>query len=565
MNTIRFSEPHPLSPSLWNGEGETTIHSHSDDTGTKRTGRLCSPLFTKWRGGGGEVLLFLALFLTLACSASTAPTAIFITATVASPVPTRTVNLILTTATPLPTPIQPTPNPPLPAALRASRYTVQFGDTLGNIALAYGSRTEDILALNPTITEETILYPGQELLLPGQLAQTTSDFKIIPDSELVYSPYASRFDLYSYIRFQPGYIRFYGEFVSGRWMTGADIIEFVSKSASVNPRLLLAMLEYRSGWVTNPIPNPDTLVYPMGFEFEDLEGFFLQTAWAANQLNGGYYGYKHRGVYTLELPDETRATYAEGLNPGTIGLQFFLSRTADSVEQFTQDISPQGFYATYSTLFGDPFRNADEPIVPAGIEQPELTLPFRKGEVWRFTSGPHGGWDRANSGWSAIDFAPMRTQAELAAGSEFCSPAQAQVAAMARGLVVRSGDGAVVLDLDMDGNEHTGWVIVYLHIADNGRIPAGTVVRTGDPIGNPSCEGFNLNSNGTHVHISRLYNGEWIPADCWACIEPMPPFVMSGWRVQGYDNQVYQGWLEKDGEVIYAESAADATENKISW
>ena len=33
------------------------------------------------------------------------------------------------------------------------------------------------------------------------------------------------------------------------------------------------------------------------------------------------------------------------------------------------------------------------------------------------------------------------------------------------------------LDLDGDGNEETGWVIVYLHIATEGRVPVGTCWR----------------------------------------------------------------------------------------
>ena len=59
---------------------------------------------------------------------------------------------------------------------------------------------------------------------------------MIPDSELVNSPSASKFDIFSYIKFQPGFIRVYSEEVYGRTLSGAEIVQFISTSASVNPR-----------------------------------------------------------------------------------------------------------------------------------------------------------------------------------------------------------------------------------------------------------------------------------------------------------------------------------------
>ena len=35
-------------------------------------------------------------------------------------------------------------------------------------------------------------------------------------------------------------------------------------------------------------------------------------------------------------------------------------------------------------------------------------------------------------------------------------------------------------------------------------------VQAGDPLGHPSCEGGNV--TGTHVHLARKFNGEWIGA-----------------------------------------------------
>ncbi len=45
-------------------------------------------------------------------------------------------------------------------------YTVQRGDTLGSIALRYGTTINAILAANPQITNPNVIYPGQVLVIP---------------------------------------------------------------------------------------------------------------------------------------------------------------------------------------------------------------------------------------------------------------------------------------------------------------------------------------------------------------------------------------------------------------
>jgi hypothetical protein len=114
---------------------------------------------------------------------------------------------------------------------------------------------------------------------------------------------------------------------------------------------------------------------------------------------------------------------------------------------------------------------------------------------------------------------------------------------MADGLVVRSELGLVVQDLDGDGYEQTGWVLLYLHIEGRHRAPEGTFLQAGDPVGHPSCEGGF--ATGTHVHIARKYNGEWISAGGDI------PFVMDGWTAHEGDAP-YQGTLTRGDDVVVA-------------
>jgi hypothetical protein len=186
-------------------------------------------------------------------------------------------------------------------------------------------------------------------------------------------------------------------------------------------------------------------------------------------------------------------------------------------------------------MFGYPFLWSIDPIVPSNLVQPPLMLPFASGVHWYFTGGPHGGW-ASGSAWAALDFAPSGID-------NGCVPSDDWVVASATGLVVHSDEGAVVLDLDFDGNEHTGWVVLYMHIETRDRVPLGKKLGLGDRIGHPSCEGGF--SNGTHTHVARRFNGEWIAAD------GSIPFVLSGWVASGTGYE-YDGYLTKGDRTIEA-------------
>ena len=120
---------------------------------------------------------------------------------------------------------------------------------------------------------------------------------------------------------------------------------------------------------------------------------------------------------------------------------------------------------------------------------------------------------------------------------------------VADGMVVRSEHNALVIDLDGDGDEGTGWELLYMHLADYQRAPEGIFLDAGDPIGHPSCEGGP--ADGTHVHLARKFNGEWIAAG-----EPLP-FVMSGWVAQaGY--RPYDGSLVRGNQIVQANPLSPA-------
>jgi murein DD-endopeptidase MepM/ murein hydrolase activator NlpD len=303
-------------------------------------------------------------------------------------------------------------------------------------------------------------------------------------------------------------------------------------------------LDYQSGWVTSRRPSDNTLVFPIGRVEVGREGLLRQLSWAANQLNAGYYGWRAGSLASFSFSDGSLRLVARGLNAGTVGVQDFFAQVTQ-VADWAKAVSATGFGRSYRVLFGNPFIWGVEPLVPADLVQPAMQLPLEPGKIWVFTGGPHAGWD-SGSAWAAIDFAP----AEIAG----CMLSDEWVVATAAGVIVQSQYGAVLEDLDGDGYEGTGWVVLYLHVAGRDRVSVGTTVKAGDRLGHPSCEGGV--ANATHVHLARKYNGEWISADGTV------PFVLDGWVSVGLGRE-YDGDLTK-GDVTIEAYDGHAASNEIS-
>ncbi|HEX9019458.1 MAG TPA: hypothetical protein VF806_09735 [Anaerolineaceae bacterium] len=428
-------------------------------------------------------------------------------------------------------------------------YYTQAGDTLQALASRFNVSLSDITSPEPIVTHG-LFNPGVLLLIPHRLGETSSSKQLIPDSEVVYSPSALDFDIDQFVKNGKGYLTTYKEWRSNGWYDGAGVIRRVAIENSINPRLLLVILERQSHWVYGQPKNLAETDFPIGWlRLEnDKKGLYYQLSWAVSQLNKGYYGWRDGTVTELTFPDGSKLRLAPDLNAGTVGLLYLFSRLYNQVEWAGILYGTDGLMAQYETMVGSPYLRAQsvEPLFPATLTQPPLSLPFLPGHTWSFTGGPHWAWG-PDGARAALDFAPSATD-------HGCYQSDDWVTAMAPGLVVRSENGVVIVDLDGDGYEQTGWDILYLHIATLDRVPKGTWVNQNDHIGHPSCEGGN--ATGTHTHIARKYNGEWILAD-----GPMP-FTMDGW-VAHANKDLYQGYLVNASKVVIA-SQVGSFESRIT-
>lgn len=420
-------------------------------------------------------------------------------------------------------------------------YTAQAGDTLPALASHFNTSIEELREANPIIPEDvTTLPPGMPMKIPIYYAPLWgTSYQILPDSHFINGPAQVTFDSQSFLMDKPGWLNGYVEYASGDNRSGAEIVDLVAKNFSISPRLLLALLDYQAGALSQPAPAEGIGDYVLGNIDRKYRGLYLQLVWAANTLNNSYYAWRTGSLESITHLDGTLERPDPWQNAGTVALHYYFSLLYPP-EEFNHAVSATGLAETYKNYFGDAWEN-DVPHIPGSLNQPELKLPFEPGEIWAYTGGPHTGWG-SGAPFAALDFAPPSVKGG-------CVPSNEWVTAIAPGTIVRSEPGVVVLDLDGDGDDRTGWAIFHLHVATEDRIPLGTIVETGDKIGHPSCEGGT--STGTHIHIARKYNGEWILAE-----GPLA-FNLEGWVAKNGDRP-YLGTLTRFSKIVTACECSDS-------
>ena len=72
--------------------------------------------------------------------------------------------VLLSSTSPIPTPEEPS-TPEQPTEIGTITYTVKSGDTLSKIARNYETTVNSIVALNPSITNPNLIYPGEQFII----------------------------------------------------------------------------------------------------------------------------------------------------------------------------------------------------------------------------------------------------------------------------------------------------------------------------------------------------------------------------------------------------------------
>ena len=420
-------------------------------------------------------------------------------------------------------------------------YAAQSGDTLRVVARHFGVASYEITSPGP-IPETGIIPPGQLLVIPRNEANIEFRPLILPDSAVINSPCAQDFDTAGFVTEAGGYLSNFSQLVAGDRISGASVVQRVADNQSISPRLLLAFIEFRSGLVYGDHPPLD-IYHPLEMNDPYFNGLYQELSLAARMLNGGYYGWRYGKMTSMTFPDELTMRIPANLNAGSVGMMHLFTRLYPSTEWEERLLGTDGLIQLYLSMFEDPMICAAqvEPLFTEAVIAPELQLPFAEGEVWAFTAGPHYSWVEGTP-LGAIDFAPNIKDAGC-----LVSPLYAR--AVAAGMVTRADNGVVMLTLEDENLEPTGWEVLYLHIAAQDGVQLGARLAVNDPIGHPSCEGGS--ATGSHVHIARKYKGEWIGST------DLFPFTLDGWEVVP-GVSLYTGTLVKDDQIVTARQGGGA-------
>ncbi|MGQ9925577.1 MAG: peptidoglycan DD-metalloendopeptidase family protein [Chloroflexaceae bacterium] len=297
----------------------------------------------------------------------------------------------------------------------------------------------------------------------------------------------------------------------------------LSSLYSLNPRLLLALLDLQSGLLSSRSASSEQLAWAMGYRGDQggRRGLYNQLRWAARELRWAirdYTLYAPGALPPLTFADGSRQEVAADL-PFS---RYVLARVlAPTVSPGSLGVHLDGLMTSYARLFDDPRIPPDDWPAPA---RPFLTRPMEGSfPVTSFfdhdTPFLHKNgslltyWGRAetdlafaydgHTGWDYAMRPPDKVLAAAAGVVTFAGNSDDGCGSPARAVIVDHGNGYRTL---------------YWHLASIA-VTAGQPVARGDALGVAGESGCAF---GPHLHFQVQYLGRDVDPYGWCGAEPDP-------------------------------------------
>jgi LasA protease len=360
--------------------------------------------------------------------------------------------------------------------------------------------------------------------------------KAISNGQFVYGPNVASFRLAEYLEANSPALERYADDLYGR-----------AEYYSINPKILLTLLEMYSQLVTDPVEKK--ISNPFGFRDENL---LSQVDRISGAMVNAYYlhlnDYSSRPMPQRTLPAfTTRAGELLSVRPetnaGTYALIAGLAIVTDAkgASLALDKVDPHGFYQTYRRLFPDDPTSEENHILTgaelsaSGVPASLLQLPYPRGQSWVFNGVHNQAGGKSGSTFtdaSSIDFSPGWPKWDTDTGNMW-------VVAAAAGIPRRIS--ACFFEI----THADGWQTSYYHL-ENIQVFSATIHQN-DRIGvlantfdEATCSGGS--STGPHLHFALKKNGAFV------AINGTP---LSGWSIHSgrwqYDTDPNYMWLERAG------------------
>ncbi|MCS6840203.1 MAG: peptidoglycan DD-metalloendopeptidase family protein [Roseiflexus sp.] len=327
--------------------------------------------------------------------------------------------------------------------------------------------------------------------------------RLFDDRRLTYEPDFYALEIQAFLDGQPGPLKGIIMPVGDRQHTFAEALTSQAIYYSVNPKIILALIELQSRLISDPQPTADQFAWAVGFRGENgrRRGLQAQVRWAVKELLYARRDYPQRAALTFA--DGSTASLPEGMSLAEYALARVLAPTT------TPERLPalmEQFRATYTRLFDDP-RIPPTDWFP--LSPPFLTRPIRK-VVPTTSFFDHGGpfltrnsKQGVTTYWGRVETDPIFAYNGHDGWDYAAAPPERALAA-ADGVVVFAGnadDGCATRAVVIDHKNGYRTLYWHLHRVD---VAIGAWVVRGQPIGvigNTGC------SSGPHLHFGVQYLG----------------------------------------------------------
>jgi len=427
-------------------------------------------------------------------------------------------------------PLAGSPRAPARAALAEFALPAGGGGETASGSLQPGRSTALAYAFSHGLTLDPVLAdlvasqwwapfgPPLETARSGLALQATPEILLVSDGQFVWGPNVGDFNIEAYLQAIGSPLAAFAQ----------DVAQWANYS-SVNPKVLLAVLQMRYGAVLGPLPDSDPAVVRSQIEgtATDLATAFYEHLYAWGSRSAGL-ARMISSPPVVELADGTDVRVSAS-SSGSYAVAVVLGGTR-GLSAWSQAVSPtdsSGFPAVFGAMFPgtDPLDTTNDINPPAAPAANLLQFPFPLGASWYF-GGPHN--------WNGGSAPPPYSSMDFYTGGATCAaPPNLYAVASAAGTGIRRA--SCWMEIDHGG----GWTTSYYHLL--GTVPSGAMGRNVS-LGTIACEvcvgGF---ATGPHVHFSLKYNGAYVSLE---------GTVLSGWTVHVGSTPYSSGSLERDGQSL---------------